>query len=344
MEISKEDIKSHLLSLKPEEQTNLLKELQDLTVSSNKPGYDLSRRQLLNNKQGNCPHCGHPKYVKYGVDKGAQRYKCKSCRRNFTEYTGTWMAGLHKKDKVDAYVDLMLEEKSLDKIKDELSINKKTALDWRHKILSSLEDTDKDNFTGITESDETFILFSEKGKRNLPRKGRKRGSKAKTKGISSSHVAVIVTADRTGEQELSVATLGRIKKMDIEKSIGKRISDQTVLCSDSHVSYKGFAIDNALEHHAIRADLKQYVKDGVYHVQHVNSLHNKLKKWLNDQFWGVSTKHLQQYLNWFRMKEALKNTAQPTIEFAQKTVLDVGAYKRYREIEPKFELLISSQC
>lgn len=236
----------------------------------------------------------------------------------------------------------MLQEKSLDKIKEELSINKKTAFDWRHKILSSLEDTDKNNFTGITESDETFILFSEKGKRNLSRKGKKRGSKAKTKGINSDHVAVIVTADRAGEQEFSVATLGRIKKIDIEKSIGKRISDQTILCSDSHVSYKGFAIDNAMEHHAIRADLKQYVKDGVYHVQHVNSLHNKLKKWLNDKFWGVSTKHLQQYLNWFRIKEALKNSAQPAIEFAKKTVLDVDTCNRYKEIVPKFELLISS--
>ena len=342
MKISNEDIKSHLLSLNPREQSRLLKELQGLSKFSNKPNHDLSRRKLLNNKQGNCPHCGYTKYVKYGIDKGSQRYKCKSCKRNFTEYTGTWLARLQRKDKVDAYVDLMLQEKSLDKIKDELSINKKTAFDWRHKILSSLEETDKNSFTGITESDETFILFSEKGKRNLSRKGKKRGSKAKKKGVNNEHVAVIVTADRAGEQELSVATLGRIKKMDIENSIGKRISGQTILCSDSHVSYKGFAIDNAIEHHAIRADLKQCVKDGVYHVQHVNSLHNKLKKWLNDKFWGVSTKYLQQYLNWFRMKETLKGSAQPTIEFAKKTVLDVKTWKRYKEIDPKYELLISS--
>jgi len=342
MKISEEDIKSHLLSLDPMEQSRLLKELQGLSMFPNNPNYNLSRRKLLNNKQGNCPHCGHSKYVKYGIDKGSQRYKCKSCKRNFTEYTGTWLARLQRKDKVDAYVDLMLQEKSLDKIKDELSINKKTAFDWRHKILSSLEETGKNNFTGITESDETFILFSEKGKRDLTRKGKKRGSKAKKKGVNNEHVAVIVTADRAGEQELSVATLGRIKKIDIENSIGKRISGQTVLCSDSHVSYKGFAIDNAIEHHAIRADLKQYVKDGVYHVQHVNSLHNKLKKWLNDQFWGVSTKYLQQYLNWFRIKETLKGSAQPTVEFAKKTVLDVKTWKRYREIDPKYESLISS--
>ena len=343
MELSKEDIRSYLLSLPHEEQFTLINELRDLANLSGKPKPKLSRREILDNKQGSCPHCGHLKYVKFGIDKGAQRYKCKSCKKNFTEYTGTWMAGIHKKDKIDEYVVLMLEEKSLDKIKEELKINKKTAFDWRHKILSSLNETEKDSFTGITESDETFMLLSEKGKRTLSRKGKKRGTKAKKKGISSEQVAIIVTSDRAGQQEFSVATLGRIKKNDIEKSIGARICDKTILCSDSHVSYKGFAIDNSLEHHAIRADLKQYVKDGVYHVQHVNSLHNKLKKWLNEQFWGVSTKHLQQYLNWFRVKEALKHTGQPLSEFANKTILDVSAYSKYCEIDQNYELLISSQ-
>jgi len=215
MKISSEAIKLHILSLNQTERSRLLKELQELFIPHEKPSYNLSRRELLNNKQGICPHCGQAKYVKYGIDKGAQRYKCKSCKRNFTEYTGTWLARIQRKDKVDAYIDLMLEENSLDKIKSELSINKKTAFDWRHKILSSLEETDKGGFTGITESDETFILFSEKGKRNLSRKGKKRGTKAKTKGISNEHVAVIVTADRVDQKEFSVATLGRIKKIDI---------------------------------------------------------------------------------------------------------------------------------
>lgn len=343
MQLTKEDIKSYLLTLPQVERNVLIEELKDLSKSTSSTKCKLSRREMLNNKQGTCPHCGHAKYVKLGFDKRAQRYKCKSCKRNFTEYTGTWMAGIHKKDKIDEYMVLMAEEKSLDKIKVELSINKKTAFDWRHKILSSLEETDKGSFTGITESDETFLLFSEKGKRTLGRKGRKRGTKAKKRGISNEQVAVIVTADRTGQYELSVATLGRIKKKDIENSIGKRVCDKTVLCSDSHVSYKGFAIDKTLEHHAIRADLKQHVKEGLYHVQHVNSMHNRLKKWLNDRFWGVSTKHLQQYMNWFRMKEALKGTAQPLTELANRTILDVKARGRYLEVDKKYELLISSQ-
>lgn len=343
MEITKDRVREYLLNLSMQERDSLLAEvsLSEGIKSSSKT--KLSRLELLNNKQGECPHCGHLKYVKFGKDKGAQRYKCNNCKKSFTEYTGTWMAGLHKKDKIDAYLVLMMEEKSLDKIKEELQINKKTAFDWRHKILSSLDDLEKDEFTGITESDETFLLFSEKGKRNLDRKGKKRGSKAKKKGVSNEQVAIIATADRAGRQDLSVATIGRLKKADIEAAIGSRITSKTILCSDSHVSFKGFAIDNSIEHHAVRANLKQYVKNGIYHVQHVNSIHNRLKKWLNQQFWGVSTKYLQQYLNWFRMKEVLRYNQLPISDLAKKTIIDVGASLRYRKIDEKYKLIISTQ-
>ena len=75
-------------------------------------------RDVLNNKQGKCPHCHHTKYVKFGFKSGSQRYKCKSCNSSFTEYTGTWIAGLHHKDKIDDYLKLMVQEKSLGKIKE----------------------------------------------------------------------------------------------------------------------------------------------------------------------------------------------------------------------------------
>ena len=131
------------------------------------------RKSILDNRQGNCPHCGNKSYFHFGKDKGSQRYKCKGCKRTFTEYTGTWMAGIHKKEKIEEYIQLMLAEKSLDKIKQTLKMNKKTAFDWRHNILSAIEQCDKSSFTGITESDETFfsILRKEPGKRKeSPRK------------------------------------------------------------------------------------------------------------------------------------------------------------------------------
>lgn len=72
--------------------------------------------------------------------------------------------------------------------------------------------------------------------------------------------------------------------------------------TDGHVSYKGFAKDVNLTQVVLRADFKQYVKQGIYHIQNVNSLHKRVKKWIDSTFWGVSTKYLQNYMNWFRIK------------------------------------------
>jgi transposase-like protein len=333
-------LKEALLSLSLEERTTLLSEIEK---ESDMHSPILSnRRERLNNKIGCCPHCSSKKYRKHGKDKGSQRYYCNSCKRTFTEFTGTWLAGIHKKELVADYLKLMEQELSLDKIKDSLKINKKTAFDWRHKVLSGLENTDKGNFKGITESDDTFFLQSSKGSKLHNRKPRKRGGAANKRGISNEQVAVIVTADRDTELDLTVARFGRIKKSDIEQAIGQRITNDTILCSDSHVSYKGFAIDNSIEHHAIRADLKQYVKQKVYHVQHVNSIDSRLKNWIEYQFGGVSTKYLQKYLNWFKAKERLKQSKEFLKDFTDKSLEDITAHNRYLMINQGYQKLLET--
>jgi hypothetical protein len=102
------------------------------------------------------------------------------------------------------------------------------------------------------------------------------------------------------------------------------------LCTDGLVSYKGYAKDNNLKHIVLRADLKQYVKQDIYHIQHVNELHNRLKKWIDSTFWGVSTKYLQNYLNWFYISEKLKAESITTEKMAFASMQNTNAIKMYR--------------
>ena len=141
-----------------------------------------SRRNSLINKQGSCPHCAGVRYFRYGTARGAQRFKCKDCGRTFCEYTGTWLEGIHKKSLVEPYLELMLNHCSLEKTRKELCINKKTAFDWQHKILSSIEQDTGNQFVGIVESDETFFERSEKVTKSLERPARKRGIQLKDIG------------------------------------------------------------------------------------------------------------------------------------------------------------------
>ena len=335
------DLKTELLSLSGHDREQLLTEVRE-ELDTDIEREIISRREILNNKQGACPHCSGKSYVRTGIDKGSQRYKCKSCTRSFTEFTGTWVAGLRRRDVISDYLAMMLEEKSLDKISAKLKMNKKTAFDWRHKILAALshQDDDHDDFTGITESDETFFLRSEKGMEVKQRAARKRGGSSTKRGVSNDQVAVIVTQDRKSAIDMSVATLGRISKVDLDKAIGERIKKgTTILCSDSHHSYKGFAKQSEVEFHPINVSKNQRVK-GIYHIQHVNATHNKLKKWIDNTFWGVSTKYLQQYLNWYKVKELLKNVRDKTKTISQMALSD-KAIEQFLNINSEYQKLIT---
>ena len=333
-------ILSAIRDLSLTEQNQLISEL---TGDFLKQDYLSIRREKLINKQTGCPHCNSLKYYRFGKDKGSIRFMCKECNRTFTEHSGTWLAGIHKKGLVNNYLDMMHDQMSLDKIKLALKINKKTAFDWRHKILSSFQEVEKQDFNGIIESDETFFLQSDKGNRCLKQKGRKRGGKASKRGISNDQVAVIVTADRKGTLDLTVATMGRIEKKDIQNAIGSRISTGSILCTDGHVSYKGFAKDGNLTQIVLRADLKEHVKKKIYHIQNVNSLHNRVKKWIDSTFWGVSTKYLQNYMNWFRIEQAFRKSLCAEQDMVNCSTEDMMTLSRYRQINERYQSLIATQ-
>ena len=288
------------------------------------------RCNALINKQEKCPHCGGTHYYRYGYWKDTQRFKCKDCGKTFCEYTGTWLQGIHKKELVSDYLTLMIEHTSLDKTRKQLGINKKTAFDWRHKVLASFEQNTGDEFDGIVESDETFFEHSEKGNKHLNRPARKRGTDPKKRGIGGNKAAVIVSKDRKQSLKMTLSTMGKISKLDISESFQKTLKKESILCSDGLVSYKGYSMDNNLKHIVLRSDLKQYVKKGGYHIQHVNEIHNRLKKWIANTFWGVATKYLQNYLNWFYLREKFKNESFTVEKVPGLAFQNSHALKQYR--------------
>ena len=58
-----------------------------------------------------------------------------------------------------------------------------TAFRWRHRFLAAAR-SDSEVLKGIVEADETYVLESRKGARGLGRKARRRGGKAKKRGLS----------------------------------------------------------------------------------------------------------------------------------------------------------------
>lgn len=283
----------------------------------------------------NCPHCCSTKTRKNGFQYGVQRFVCNTCKKNFRVSTGTVTAHLKKKELLKVYIPHMLEGYSLDKCAELTGISKQTSFDWRHKILSALGKFQKDQMlSGICESDDVFIEFSEKGSQNLKRTPKKRGKSVfvkKKRGINQDKVAILISCDRKGNKHLQVATRGRISAQDINTILKDKLAPKTVLCTDGHRSFEAFARENQLEHQTIKVSAKQYVKKGIYHVQHVNQTAQDLKKWL-EKFNGVSTKYLQNYLNWYALKAIISENQSPVKKTVAMIATSFSAWYEFKNI------------
>ena len=325
-----QEILNNLNSLEKKKLYELLR--KDIGVI---PQLEKVKSELNQDQKVLCPHCLSADIYGHGTYKGRRRYKCKQCKKTFNDFTGTAISGIKKVDKFQEYLELTIESLTIRKAAKKLGVNVKTIFDWRHKLLSSVATMNGTSFSGIVECDDKQLDINEKGKRNLNRKAYKRPSDRKKKrGVSNDKVSIMVATDRKGNPVMRIAKMGRVDAESIEKTIGNLISNDNVLCSDAHPSIVSWAENKELEHHTFVAS-RQHVKNKCYHVQHVNSLDNLYERWIKP-FYGVATKYLPQYLNWFVFLEKTKKSANPIMDFARVVMSNTNAVKAFRGIGNKY--------
>jgi transposase-like protein len=82
-----------------------------------------------------CPHCDGTHVVKYGVEFGSQRFRCKGCGKTFTALTGTPFHRLRGKEKRLENAACMADGLSVRKTVARFNISVQKAFRWRHKFL-----------------------------------------------------------------------------------------------------------------------------------------------------------------------------------------------------------------
>ena len=308
------------LNLSPSEKKEILFLFQGLSLEENISIESLiSEIKYKRNSSGyHCTSCNSSSVSRYGKYRGTQRYICKDCHKTFTDLSGSCLHYIHQKQKFLLSAALMLKGATLKETSFKLGINIATAFNWRHKVLSILNNLEDEALTGIVEADDTFFLSSNKGSKNLKRKSRKRGGCSSKRGISSEQVCVIVAKDRKDHIVSGIATLGRPSASEIDKLLGPSLGSKSILLTDRHPSFSCFAKEKGL--HYIPLDISKGRRSikGIYHIGHVNSYHSRLKDWIR-RFKGIATKYLNNYLHWFEFLERhLKNK---TEEAAQRALL-----------------------
>ena len=309
----------------------------------NVPDLNLTVKNIGNDRPVHCPHCEAVDIYGHGKYKGRRRYKCRSCSKTFNDFTGTAIDGVKKLEQFQEYLLLLVESVTIRRAAKEIGVNMKTIFDWRHKLLSSLESLNGTGFSkGIVECDDKQLDINEKGGKDIGRKAYKRPSDRNTKrGVSNDKVSIMVATDRNGSPAMKVAKIGRIDAESVRETIGGLVAPDNIMCSDSHPSIIKWARDNNLEHHTFVAS-RQHVKNKCYHVQTVNSLDNRYERWVKT-FYGVSTKYLQGYLNWFVFLQKVRESSVKASELAKCVVGNVAAIREYSSIKKNYEELMIPQ-
>ncbi len=301
------EVLDSLRKLKAQDQQKALAVLRSLLSSTPINATQLTHdvREGRTKKGQLCPYCRSPNVVRFGYFKGKplrQRYRCKECKKTFSDFTCTPLRGTHYPDLWILFAKCMIAGLTLRLAAKQIGVTHVTLFYWRHKILKPLQQLDVAGFEGIVEAGETFFLHSQKGSRRIVgREPRKSGGVAALRGVGKKQVCVLVVRDRQDQTLSRNVGFGKIGKKPVAEVIGKRVKAGNILCTDGETAYKScFESRKEVVHIRLVTDKKKgQAKDGIYHLQNVSAYRSGLKQWIA-RFHGVSTKYLQNYLDWFR--------------------------------------------
>ena len=289
---------TRLLSSLPKLSPHQLKKLNQAvgTLNQRQESREISAKRL--DVHPACPHCAHATFTKWGnTVGGAQRYRCGGCARTFTALTGTPLARVHAKARLLDNAGLMALCLSVRKAAKQLGVHRNTAWNYRHRMMPLLASHQPQSLEGVLEADEVFFRESFKGKKSgMPRVAYKRGSPASKRGVSTEQKAVL-TAVARGSRASLIAPLPSVPtRKSVADVLRPVVKKDSVLCSDSSSVYPKLKDDLGI---IVRQIPRGMHSLGPYHINNVNALHSRMKRWLHP-FRGVATKYLPGYLAWFQ--------------------------------------------
>lgn len=282
-----------------------------------------------------CPYCGKSHYVKDGRDhKGQQRYKCKECGKSFKPRSMSIFTNA-KLSIAEVYklIGHFLDGISVRKTAALTGLNPTTVFFWRHKLddlLLYMMGSQK--LSGTIEADETYFEISYKGNHSkdgfhIPRtatkvnpdgttetvqriyhrgaKGQKstdnrKGIKSK-RGLSSDLLGIPCAVDRNGRSVGYPASRGNCSKTAIINALDGHLDSYSTIYTDGSGDYEALADLNRLEWKQLKPNQK--VDETGKGIQMINNYHSRLKKKINDDFRGVSSKWLPNYIAWFNFSQ-----------------------------------------
>ncbi len=333
-------------NLLPNEIQTLIDDLNALLLKSEKDNNTIYK---MANKEKNiicCPKC-HGRSVKNGHTKnGVQTYKCKECNSRFNDLTNTIFHHTHLVyGQVKKFLECMRDKFSIRKTAQIVGISTKAVFALRHKILDTFKDIRNNiKLKGEIEADEYYLSINLKGSLsyNMPRASKPRKTKGTgARGINSHKVCIETAIDEFDNLFLEIAGTGPITSKMIKETLISKVGNIKKLITDCKSSYESVAKENGWN--LIQIKSGTYTNESGYNLANINSIHSGLDRFLS-HFHGVSTNHLQHYLDWFMNDKYLNYTVNilEQVHVLETTIISKNtsiSYKNMYENQSKLDYI-----
>jgi transposase-like protein len=247
-----------------------------------------------------CPRCSATRVQRWGGFSGRQRYRCRGCRRTFSDFTGTPVMYSKKILHWVTYSRCLQEGLSVRRSAARSKIQPDTSFRWRHALLKELCRNERERLRGWIELGTLWFAYSEKGRKPRSREPRRRGVR-RGRARQSERVRVVVAADRSGKVAAARCTDRVASARELEALLAGRIAGQpTIVAKEGRFGAAGvFARRLKGSFQDVRPGLRRGTQPEqlLAHVRTVQSFAARLEDWMA-RFRGVATRYLSHYLAW----------------------------------------------
>lgn len=234
-----------------------------------------------------CVHCAATAVIRWGRAHGRQRYRCRECRRTFSDLTNTPFMYSKRLAKWPRYLLCVEAAASVRRSAAVVGIHPSTAFHWRHWLLDSALDLDDTRLSGLVEVTSFRMRYSEKG------------SREESDGWEP-RVHVVCARDRRGAafalpryndrvSDFAAVLHDRIDARATVLTDGRRLTGAGLLARRYAAAVLGCARYHSLDSRDTQLE----------HIGNVMSGVRRFQAWLRP-FRGVATKYLPNYLVWHR--------------------------------------------
>lgn len=266
----------------------------------------------LKERPCSCPHCKSKTFIKYGFNNGRQKYYCKSCYKYFSSTTKTLFQSSKSTYSIwKTFIGCEINGLTLEQESITIGKSKTTCFNMRHKLYRAIKEIVFNiKLNGLIEIDSQYTKINLKGykDKNMPRYSKKRGGTSAYSGISHHKICLVTAVDENDNILYRVSGLGS-ESLDKYMKYKDFFEEGSTLISDSKPAIKNFAkeINCNIEQIPVIPNEKKYMTENNHTVSTVNQIHSEFSTLIIKKH-GISTRHLQDYLNWLVFKKKIKYT------------------------------------